>query len=123
MFWRLFKKNFIISREEWNKTLMENPSLLNQLTLTGVEGHPYQLANGEVNQHPGVIQMDTMEFLKYMVDALNAKALQDDYLRGLAQEVQERIELGNIIEENGMSLTPEQIENLPPDLKKYVKPA
>lgn len=93
------------------------------MTMTGNEGHPYQLSNGEVNENPGVIQMNTMEFLKYMVDALNDRAFHDELMAGLAQEIRDRSRLGDIIESHGMSLTPEQIENLPPELKKYVKPA
>lgn len=123
MQWRLFKKCFIFSREEWNRKLLENPEELSMMTMTGNEGHPYQLSNGEVNENPGVIQMNTMEFLKYMVDALNDRAFHDELMAGLAQEIRDRSRLGDIIESHGMSLTPEQIENLPPELKKYVKPA
>lgn len=43
----------------------------------GPEGHPYQLANGEVNEHPGVIDMETPEFLRFLVDALNEKVARE----------------------------------------------
>jgi len=78
MYWRLFKKNFIVSKEEWNKLVLEDPDRLHQLTLTGNEYHPYQLECGVVNEREGVVDMNTMEFLKFMVDAINDRASTHD---------------------------------------------
>jgi hypothetical protein len=61
--WTLFKRNYIHSEEEWAKT--------DHHPFESREGHPYNLGGGEVNECPGVIDMNTPEFLKFMVDALN----------------------------------------------------
>lgn len=85
MHWRLFKKNFIYTPEQWDKMMLENiedPARI----LMSPEGHPYQLANGTVNEHPNVICLETKEFLKYLVDALNAKSFQDEFIRGLIED-------------------------------------
>ena len=87
--WRLFERNFIYSAEEWKKT--------EHSPFECREGHPYQLSNGIINPNEGVICMETKEFLKFMVDAMNEKWLADNIqnimpnMRPLTREEQESI--------------------------------
>lgn len=41
------------------------------------EVHPWNLGEGEVNLHEGVVSMNTKQFLCFMVDALNEKAVKE----------------------------------------------
>ena len=63
MEWRLFKRNFYSSREEWEKT--------SHYFLEQREVHPYQIANGEVNINDNAFDLNTKSFLKFLVDSLN----------------------------------------------------
>lgn len=70
--YRLFKKNSILSEKQLEKELLdcENENEKNWMRMQN-EGHPYQLLSGIVNEHPGVISFETVDFLKFTVDSLN----------------------------------------------------
>ena len=89
MHWRLFKKNFIYTREQWNQMMIMNVEESSK-SFMSPEGHPYQLASGIVNEIPNVISLDTKEFLKYLVDALNDKYRTEEMLREMLMEAIER---------------------------------
>jgi hypothetical protein len=91
MHWRLFQRSFIFSREDWENQMKDAPANDFAALIMGPEGHPYQLANGEVNEHPGVIAMETPEFLKFMVDAMNEKAEMKARMERLTKKVMAEI--------------------------------
>jgi hypothetical protein len=64
--WQLFRKNFIFSKEEFEQ--------MHRTAFRCREGHPWNLGEGVVQENPNAVNMHTMEFLKFMVDALNEKA-------------------------------------------------
>lgn len=76
--WRLFKRQFIISEEQYNKDFSEynNDSKSIFHLICGVEGHGWQLAYGLIKDE-NIVDMETKSFLKYMTDALNEKAIKD----------------------------------------------
>ena len=64
--WTLFKRQYIMSKEDWEKqggVFSKLPSLR--------EGHPWNLGGGKICTHENVVDMNTKEFLKFMVDSLN----------------------------------------------------
>lgn len=56
LMWKLYKRNFIPSK-----------------SFLGKEGHPYVISEGTIHPNQNMITMDNVEFLKFMVDALNEK--------------------------------------------------
>lgn len=70
--WTLFQRQWICSKEEWKKHHGE-PGLLSR------EGHPWNLGDGEVNEREHAMDMNTRRFLKFMVDALNARSQFGDW--------------------------------------------
>ena len=65
--WNLFQRQWICSKEEWEKTEHD--------MLESREVHPWNLGEGEVNERD-VMDMNTRQFLKFIVDALNEKVKQ-----------------------------------------------
>ena len=66
--YRLFKRSYIYSKEEFAEILKGENSFL--ATLMGREGHPYQLLSGTVIEQ-NCVSFETKEFLKFTVDSLN----------------------------------------------------
>ena len=64
--WNLFQRQWICSKEEWEQSHEEH-------VLDSREGHPWNLGEGEVNEREHAMDMNTRQFLKFMVDALNEK--------------------------------------------------
>ena len=69
--WRLFKRQFLYPDEELEKMKKEGYWYMSN------EVHPWQLANGEVNEIEHAVDLNTKSFLKFMVDALNEKVERD----------------------------------------------
>jgi hypothetical protein len=70
--WTLFKRNIIIPADKYEKRLVFPEGSLGNVLLDNLrEGHSYQLASGNLNQHKNAIAMDTEQFLRFMVDAMN----------------------------------------------------
>jgi len=63
--WTLFQRRFICSKEGWEKT-EHNP-------LESRELHPWNLGGGVLNDRKHAMDMNTKNFLIFMVDALNEK--------------------------------------------------
>jgi hypothetical protein len=76
--WRLFKRQFLSkgtpNHQINNNWHPETQKLYAQMldNNTQIEVHPWQLHCGTVNTNEGVVDMNTKDFLKFMVDALNA---------------------------------------------------
>ena len=68
--WRLFKRNYIWSNEEFEEVLKGTEGDFAKTLITR-EGHPWQLANGEVNQREEAEDLNTRKYLKFLVDSLN----------------------------------------------------
>lgn len=70
--YRIFQRSFITPKYEFEKMLLAGGSEQerNWMRMSN-EGHPYQLTAGLVNEHPGVICFETVDFLKFTVDSLN----------------------------------------------------
>jgi len=66
--WQLFKRNFIYSKEEWQESVKRMGIWSN---LMSREGHPWNLGEGVVLERDGAVDMNTLPFLKFMVDSLN----------------------------------------------------
>lgn len=75
--WRLFKRELIPVKQqmpvnpEWHPEAKE---AYQAIMASMQEAHPWQLGNGKVNCWERAIDMNTKEFLKFMVDALNEKS-------------------------------------------------
>jgi hypothetical protein len=76
--WTLFKRQFIHSKEDWEKYKNEDLLMSN-------EGHPWNLGDGIVNENESCIDMNTKSFLKFMVDSLN-KNTQDKKEKEISNE-------------------------------------
>ena len=67
--WILFKRNVLMSEEKFDKLYGEfdkiNKSLMSR------EGHPWNYGEGIVNLNKYAYDLNTVEFLKFMVDSLN----------------------------------------------------
>jgi hypothetical protein len=75
--WTLYKRNFIMSMEDWDALTKNDKNY--PLPMSPREGHPYNLANGTVNEFKDVIRMHTKKFLQFMVDALNHRTYDLEY--------------------------------------------
>jgi len=73
--WQLFKRNYMYSKEAWEKMLKECPESVPWLSR---ECHPWNLGEGVVNEIEGVVCMETLPFLKFMVDSMNKNYPQDE---------------------------------------------
>lgn len=68
--WTLFKRQFLYPDRNSSEYLFGN------------EVHPWNLGGGAVNEeHPNAMDLNTMSFLKFMVDALNEKVLAEQRSR------------------------------------------
>lgn len=64
--WRLFKRNWICSKEEWGKQQgLEEDEFMSR------EFHPYNLGDGVINLNENAQDLNTKSFLKFLVDSLN----------------------------------------------------
>lgn len=88
--WRLFKRNFLYTEETWKE--MKNKRG-DSLFLMSREVHPYQLTNGIVCPYPNVIGFDKKEFLKFVVDALNEKTVNDRHMKAIAENEQKLVDV------------------------------
>lgn len=68
--WRLFKKNFLFSKEQWEEWKSKSEDSF-VLAIMNREVHPWNLADGDVNPHENSICMNKKDFLKFMVDSMN----------------------------------------------------
>jgi hypothetical protein len=64
--WTLFRRNPIYSEDEWRKIAKDHlfPSRC---------GHPYNMGGGDMNEYKNAIDMNSREFLEFMVDSLNLR--------------------------------------------------
>jgi hypothetical protein len=74
--WKLEMRGFIYSKQSWDE-MMENKSEDSFFgTIVGREGHPYTLFDGIVTEG-----IPNKQWLMWMVDAVNEKALKDDQVK------------------------------------------
>lgn len=67
--WKLYKRSYIFSKEEYKKMVSEKPDDL-ATQLMGNEGHPWWLLDGTLQPNGTV---PDKKWLLWMVDALNEK--------------------------------------------------
>src|SRR4051812_37574787 len=70
--WRLFKRQFL-------------PSNINVPEGMPREMHPWKLADGELNNRPNVVCLETKPFLKFLVDCLNKYPMLQEAVKGYLQ--------------------------------------
>ena len=72
--WQLFKRNYMYSKQEWEEILEKTPEKGPWLSR---ECHPWNLGEGVVIEREGVVAMETLPFLKFMVDSLNKNSVDE----------------------------------------------
>jgi hypothetical protein len=72
--WKLEKRNFLFPKDKWDELMNESTDSVAE-SLMGREVHPYTLLEDKVLPNHCI---PNKKWLKWMVDALNEKALKDD---------------------------------------------
>jgi hypothetical protein len=67
--WTLYKRQFLMSLQEWNERMALTTGFASPIMSR--ELHPWNLGGGMINTNKDCIDMNTEEFLKFMVDSLN----------------------------------------------------
>ena len=67
--WILFRRNFLMSKKEFDEIYQEFDKM--NRSLMSREGHSWNYGEGIVNLNKHAYDLNTMEFLKFMVDSLN----------------------------------------------------
>jgi hypothetical protein len=80
--YKMCERVFILPEEDYYKALESSGD--DAWMLLGVEGHPYTLAEGDVNPNENSFDFETIKYLKYTIDALNEK-VQNDNLKKVSE--------------------------------------
>jgi len=66
-------------------------TLFRRQLLDEEEVHPWNMGGGNINEYEHAIDMNTVSFLKFMVDALNEKAARKEPYEHQIKEAEKRI--------------------------------